>query len=154
MTPKTLELPNVSENGSAPDFSNLDDFFAAVPRPQESKVIGGRMCYFEGGSPEDRDNVIAAHSQEDEEGKTKVSDKGWRTNVIAKTWVAKFGGPKVLEDHKAREKFYKTIPAQIEQEMYEVAARVFGIASTKAEAEKRRKNSDGTATSSTSPSSA
>jgi hypothetical protein len=65
------------------------------------------------------------------------------------TWVKEFGGARVLEDHKVREKFYKTIPAQIEQQMYEVAARVSGLGDT----EKRRKNSGadgGTSTSRTS----
>jgi hypothetical protein len=131
--------PFASENGAQP-FTTFDDFLAAVPKPQEEKVIGGRLCFFEGMGAEQKDNLIAAHSRDDGMGNVTVENKGWRTNVIKQTWRVKFGGPLVLDTPEKAQRFYTTVPAQIEQQMYEVAARVSGLA----DVEKRRKNSDGT----------
>jgi hypothetical protein len=89
---------------------------------------------------EQKDNLIAAHSRDDGMGNVTVENKGWRTNVIKQTWRVKFGGPLVLDTPEKAQRFYTTVPAQIEQQMYEVAARVSGLA----DVEKRRKNSDGT----------
>ena len=122
----------------APDFTSFDDFLSAIPSPQEAAVIGGRTCYFEGMSAQQKDNLIAAHSRNDGEGNVSVENKGWRTNVIKQAWRTKFGGPLVLDTPEKADKFYKTVPAQIEQQMYEVAARVSGLG----DAEKRRKNSE------------
>lgn len=139
MTPKTIDAPLTLENGAhTADFSTLDDFFASVPRPQETAVIAGKTCYFEGLSAENKDRLIAAHSKDDGAGNVSVENKQWRTNVIAGAWVKAFGGERVLGKPEDVARFYKTIPAQIEVEMYEVAARVSGLG----DVEKRRKNSD------------
>jgi hypothetical protein len=142
MTPKatadTLPTLNDTPFGSGMEFTDLDDFFSAVPRPQESANIGGRIVYFEGLSAENKDRLIAAHSKDDGMGNVSVENKQWRTNVIAGAWVKAFGGERVLGKPEDVARFYKTIPAQIEMEMYEVAARVSGLG----DVEKRRKNSD------------
>jgi hypothetical protein len=88
MSKNTLDAPltltgSSTDNGSASPFTTLDDFFAAVPRPQESAVIGGRTLFFEGMAAEAKDNLIAAHSRDDGEGNVSVENKAWRTNVIA-----------------------------------------------------------------------
>ena len=147
-TPATPELTAPESNGAtgAPDASTLDDFFSAVPHPQEKALIGGRWCYFEGGSAEDKDKLIANHSRDDGMGNVSVEQKRWRTNVIAMAWRQTFGGPRMLATPADADRFYTMIPAAIEMEMYKVAARVSGLA----DVEERRKNSDaggGTATS-------
>ena len=133
-----LSTPTYRIPVEAPDFTSFDDFLAAIPSPQETAIIGGRTCYFEGMSALQKDNLIAAHSRDDGEGNVSVENKGWRTNVIKQAWRVKFGGPLVLDTPDKADRFYKTVPAQIEQQMYEVAARVSGLGDT----EKRRKNSD------------
>lgn len=137
-----------STNDDAAPFTSFEDFLAAAPRPQETAVIGGRTCYFEGMSAKQKDALIAAHSKDDGAGNVSVENKGWRSNVIKQAWVVAFGGKPVIDTPEKAERFYNTIPAQIEQEMYEVAARVSGLG----DVEKRRKNSDnggGTSTSRT-----
>jgi hypothetical protein len=124
-------------NGVPTPFSTLDDFFTAVPRPQETAVVGGRTLYFEGLSAENKDRLIAHHSRDDGMGNVSVENKQWRTNVIAGAWVKSFGGERVLKDTPDVARFYKNVPAQVEQEMYEIASRVSGLG----DVEKRRKNS-------------
>jgi hypothetical protein len=150
MTTKTATetVPDLNGSSTAP-FSTLDDFFSSVPRPQETVVIGGRTLHFEGLSAENKDRLIANHSKDDGMGNVSVENKQWRTNVIAGAWVKAFGGARVLEKPDDVARFYRTIPAQVEMEMYEVAARVSGLG----DVEKRRKNSEnggGTSTSRTS----
>lgn len=152
MSKQTLDAPLTlsTDNGSASPFTTLDDFFSTAARPQETAVIAGKTCHFEGMSAAAKDHLIGFHSRDDGEGNVSVENKQWRTNVIAESWVTAFGGTRVLAKKEDIDRFYKTIPAQIEQAMYEVAARVSGLGDT----EKRRKNSGAAGGSSTSPTSA
>jgi hypothetical protein len=148
MSTKAMQEHIALAESDASAFTTFDDFLSALPRPQETAVIGGRTLYFEGMSAEKKDNLIAAHSKDDGMGNVSVENKGWRTNVIKQAWVVAFGKGPVLDSKEKADRFYTTIPAQIEQQMYEVAARVSGLG----EVDKRRKNSEnggGTSTSHT-----
>jgi hypothetical protein len=98
MSKQTLDAPLTlsTDNGSASPFTTLDDFFSATARPQETAVIAGKTCHFEGMSAAAKDHLIGYHSRDDGEGNVSVENKQWRTNVIAESWVKAFGGARVL----------------------------------------------------------
>jgi hypothetical protein len=110
MSKQTLDAPLTlsTDNGSASPFTTLDDFFSAVPRPQETAVIGGRRSHFEGMSAEAKDRLIALPLARRRRGQRLGREQAVAHERHRLTWVKSFGGAaRARQDHEDIDRFYK-----------------------------------------------